>query len=453
MKIHTTVAARWRVLLTAAAVTLLGVFTAACGTGPGTTTGNTTPPPTAFHALVVAASIKTAPSATFTTRLAAFDPSTGRQIWSQSLPGYPGGERPALASGAVVESIGIAGTSYPSSQVAAFNVRTGAPLWQRGFGTNTQAHAFAAGGTLILTTSAVSADAPNALRGLTVTALRPGDGSQTWQHTVPGVELVAPVLNSDGTVFVIVGQASAPAMSYWLMAYDAISGAQRWEKALGTGTLVGTAAGDGGIYVSLIPGHLPAAVSPATSGMALLDLPLVSPTVGAMTAYRTSDGAQLWQVSGFVAAQTEIGGTLYATSATQQPTGSAAFAVTAFNAATGGQLWQSSQSEPGDIIESKPFVAADTQAAYAFNMPEKAPCVYALDGASGAKRWEALPNSTFDTGLAGLSKVFVAALPARPVGQPPQAANAALYGLNATTGAQLWRVEVDSSVHVALTLV
>jgi outer membrane protein assembly factor BamB len=302
-------------------------------------------------------------------------------------------------------------------------------------------------------TPPVATAAPNAAPGLIVTALQPRDGSAIWQQVLPNQELFGPARYSDGSVFVIGGLVESTAVAYTLTAYHAISGPLLWQQALGTGTLLGSAAGDGGVYISLSAGHLLAMLGPTTRGAAPAAPGQHSPFGDTLTAYRASGGTQLWHVSGFTPAHAEIGGTLYTTNAVEQAPGKASFTVIAYQAATGAQLWLSSLLGEGGITQDKPFVTADAHAAYVFNMPETQPSVHALIGTSGTPLWTALPDGAFQFGVAGGNMVFTAALPTAASGQPPQTTTLTLYALQSSLGELRWQLPLESSVQVRLALV
>jgi outer membrane protein assembly factor BamB len=429
------------------ALVLLALFAlAAPACGVVTTSPGATPSPTPkpFHALFAAG-----------TTLAALDPTSGDRIWSQALPGYTTW-RPAATGEVVAIGLGLSTTQPPTGKVAAYAAKSGIPLWQQGLGVNTQGAIFTAGSQFVLATNAVSLDAPNAPAGLSVAALSPSDGSAIWRHTLTDNDLLAPILFSQDTVFVLSGRFSLAGMSQTLTALDAATGAQRWQKALGTGTATGSVAGDGAVYVSWYAGHLPAERTPhsilaraAASGVATARQTELSLDGSTLTAYRATDGTQMWQASGFMSAQAEGGGTLYATVAQQQPSGTTGFVVRAYRANSGEQLWQSAALGTGDIYEDKPVVCADSQVAYAFNMPEGQPSVHALSGANGQALWGVPLAGHVASSAAGLGRVYAGA-----VTSPPAVAQVQVkvVALDPTSGATSWTVPLDGAQGVSLAL-
>jgi outer membrane protein assembly factor BamB len=289
----------------------------------------------------------------------------------------------------------------------------------------------------------VSLEAPNAPTGLTIATLHPGDGSVIWRHTLTDTDLPAPILYSQGTLFIVSAQVTATDMNYSLTAFDVTSGSQLWQKALGMGTLTGYVVGDAAVYVSMFAGHVPAEGSPhaVVASAAALDIAvsnpaLRSPNDGTLTAYRASDGMQPWQASGFMTAQAEIGGMLYATVGQQQSSGLAAFAVRAYRATSGEQLWQSDTLGSGDIYQDKPAVCVDTRAAYVFNKPETQPGVHALNGASGRPVWSVPLADHVVSSVAGLDRVYAGAVTTPPAVVQTQVT---VIALDAASGATEWK--------------
>jgi outer membrane protein assembly factor BamB len=430
-----------------ALVALLALASVATSCGSSSTTTPTSTPsagvtatPVGFDTLVVTNGIKGTGTVVQQTQVAAHDPATGHQIWARALMGSPGAFGPARAGNTVVASTGIQASPYPANQITALDIRTGANLWDHNFGPNTQAIVGATGATIIVVTSAVSIQASGAAQGLTVAALNPADGAQLWQKTLPNQEMGGAIRAADGAVYILGAQYIPAATSFTLTALSATTGAQLWQKALGTGSILGTVAANGAYYVGLYPAHLMAAVSGART--ALLATSALSPfDASTLTAYRATDGAQLWQANGFAAPQTAVNGTLYATSAALDSGGPLAYTLLARNAATGARLWQSSKLGLGDP-SNRPFAAADANGVYAFAMPETPPSVHALRAGTGAALWTALANLTVQAGVAGLGSVFTATVPITPSGQAPQPADVTVTALKAATGAVQWSLVV-----------
>jgi outer membrane protein assembly factor BamB len=437
------------------ALLALASVIASCGSSSTTTPTNTpsvgiTATPVGFHALVVTNGIKGTGTVVQQTQVAAHDPATGHQIWARVLTGSPGVFGPARAGNTVVASTGIQASPYPASQITALDIRTGANLWDHNFGPNTQAFVGSTGASIIVVTSAVATQVSGAAPGLAVAALNPADGAQLWQKTLPNQEMGGAIRAADGTAYVLGAQYTTAATSFTLTALSATTGAQLWQKALGTGSILGTVAANGAYFVGLYPAHLMAAIPGAQA--ALLATSALSPLdASTLTAYRATDGAQLWQANGFAAPQAAVNGTLYATSAALDSSGPLAYTLLARNAATGAQLWQSGQlglDEPS----SWPFAAADANGVYAFAMPETPPSVHALRAGTGAALWTALANLTVQAGVADLGGVFTATVPVTPSGQAPQPANVTITALSATTGAVQWSLVVEQSRTVTLLL-
>jgi outer membrane protein assembly factor BamB len=355
----------------------------------------------------------------------------------------------------VAISLGLSTTQPPSGQVAAYAVTTGAPLWKQELGANTQGAIFAAGSVFVLATNAVSLEARDAPAGLTIDALQPADGSVIWRRTLTDTDLLAPILYSQGTLFVISAQFVSTGMGYALTALDAATGSQRWQKALSIGTLTGGVAGDGAVYLSSFAGHIPADRSPR---VVMANVPAsaadstrspFSPGEGVLIAYSANDGTQLWQTTGYLTAQAELAGTLYATVGEQQPSGMTNFRVRAYRASSGGQLWQSSILGSGDMYQDKPIVSADASAAYVFDMPESQPSVRALSGADGRGLWSTPLNGLVASSVAGLGSVFAGA-----VTFPPAVARTQVRvgALDAVSGATIWSISLDKAQGVSLAL-
>jgi outer membrane protein assembly factor BamB len=442
----------WRMAL--AAVLALAAIASGCGssrtTSPvGTPFASVTATPVGFREVIVTNAI-TGGTVVQQTQFAAHDPATGRQLWARALMGTPCGYGPARAGNALIACTGIQASPYPASQITAFDIQSGAILWDHNFGPNIQAVVGSTGASVIVVTSAVSAQAPGAAQGLKIAALNPASGAQLWQQTLPEQETGGALRSSDGAVYVLGAGYSEADTSFTLTAFTAATGAQLWQQALGTGSVLGTLAAGGAYYVGLYPAHLAAAIPDVRT--TLLRAPAQSPfTASTLAAYRATDGAHLWQVSGFAAPQAVVSGTLYTTSAALDSTGRLAYAVQALKTTTGARLWQSGQLGLGDP-SSAPFAAADASGVYAFAMPEAAPTVHALRAASGAPLWSALANLAVQSGAAGLGSVFAATVPITPSGQAPQPANVTITALNAATGAVQWSLVVEQSRTATLLL-
>lgn len=444
----------WRVALVSALA--LAAVIAGCGssstTSPiGTPSPSATATPVSYRALVVTSALKGAGTVMQQAQVATYAPGTGHQLWARALTGYPCGHEPAHAGDTLVVCTGMQASPYPASQVTAFDIQSGNILWAHNFGPNTQAFVGSTGASIIVATSAVAAQAPGALQGLSVAALNPTSGAQLWQRTLADQEMGGAIRAADGMVYVLGARYSTTDTAFTLTALNAATGAQVWQKALGTGSVLGTVAAGGAYYVGLYPAHLAAAVPGART--ALLAAPARSPLdASTLTAYRASDGGQVWQISGIAAPQAVVGGTLYTTSATLDSSGRLAYAVMALKTATGARLWQSAQLGLGDP-SSAPFAAADANGVYAFALPETAPAVHALRATSGAPLWTALANLTVQAGTAGMGSVFTATVPVTPSGQAPQPANVTITALSAATGAVQWSLVVEQSATAALLLV
>lgn len=421
---------------------LVGLGIPACAnvTAPAQPSPTATATPASFHALIVAG-----------TAIDALDPGRGTLLWSRTLESAVA-QAPDAAGGVIGLSTTIPSTQPPEGRVVALAAQTGTTMWQKDLGADTQGSVRAAGNVFILATSAVSTEAPNAPSGVTVSALHPADGATIWRHTLPDTDLISPTVFSAGTLFVLTGQFTLSDMNYTLTAFDVASGSHLWQKALGAGTILGSAAGDGGVYISMFTGHIPAegSTQPRVAAMTAASAPAPvspSPPAAALTAYRASDGAQLWRVSGFTTARAEVAGIVYATTALPDASGATSFSVTAYRATSGTMVWQSGPLGAGDLYQDKPIIAADAHRVYVFNMPETPPSVHALDGATGHAVWSVPLTAHVAARLAALDKVFVGT-----VAMPPdvETMKTSVMTLDGATGAMGWTHEVAPSASVGL---
>ncbi len=242
--------------------------------------------------------------------------------------------------------------------------------------------------------------------------------------------------------------------AYRVSAFRADTGAPAWNKALGSGTALGFTSGSGGVYVSLTPGHVPAArrandVTPAKSNALTASMPRESATDAALTAYGAQDGAQLWQATGFITVQTAAAGVVYAIQGTPQSSGDASFIALAYDAQSGHQRWQSAQLGVGDLYQDKPVALASSTAIYVFNAPMTAgdlhPRAYALQPASGAQIWTSALDAYVGDSVASATAVYVVAEHATPT-----AMTRTLMALTSASGAPLWQLPLTGAARIAL---
>lgn len=408
---------------------------AACGvtmTPPGPT-----PSPTPARAQILFVPITAESPATPTSpaMLTALDAVSGRQLWAQPLTGGPS-SGPVVVGNVVIEVTGTYVSPYPHSIVVAFDTQTGSQLWRKELGENTQGAIAAAGNSLLLATNAVSAEPPAPPVSSRLAALNPRDGTELWHQPIADQDFYRPLTVSDGKAYVVSATFAAASTGYTLSAFDASSGTPAWHRSLGTGTVTGTAAGNGSFYVSMVPGHIPAAQRHSGdpgSGQSVTLAQKVSSADGTLTAYRAQDGAQRWQINGFIIAQAERDGYLLATLGAPQPDGKTPFTALAYDAATGAQRWQSTALGTGDLFESKPLAVASATAAYVFNMPASPAASYALNLHTGVQLWRAPLDATVIAGVADAQAVYVCAWR-----YTPSSAAGSVIALNGATGAQLW---------------
>jgi outer membrane protein assembly factor BamB len=383
----------------------------------------------------------------------ALDPTTGHSLWNQSLVGSAWGE-PVISGGSVVQVSSITTSSPPHARIDAFSATTGAPLWHQELGFDTQAFLGVAGATVFVATSAVSTTALGAPVGVTLSALQSSDGKQLWRQSLSDTDIFLPICASDGNVYLLTAASHDTGMSYRVTAFDAHTGAPIWNKTPGSGTVLGVASGSGGVFISQTPGYIPAAqgaktAAPShTSGLTAVFLQNGA-TSASLTAYRAQDGAQLWQVGGFVAVQMEESGVVYAIQGAPQSSGAAVFTALAYDALSGRQLWQSAQLGAGDMYQDKPTALARSAAVYVFNAPtipgDPHPHACALRAASGAQIWTTSLDAHVSDSAASARLVYVVAEHATPTN-----ITRILIALTSASGAPLWQVPLTGAARIAL---
>jgi outer membrane protein assembly factor BamB len=425
-------------------LTALLVVLAGCGSTSGSpaATPTATPSPAKVQTLYVASS-----------GLKALDPATGHTLWEQSLVASAQGA-PVVSGSSVVQMSSITTSSPPHSRLDAFNAKTGAPQWHQELGFDTQAFLGVDDTTVFVATSAVSTTTPGAPVGVTLSALQSSDGKELWRQSLVDTDIFLPIRASDGMVYLLTGSSHDTGMSYRLSAFDAHSGAPKWNKALGGGTMLGFTSGSGGVFVSQTPGHIPAArvaqvgAPSHTSGLAAA-ISEDSATSASLTAYRAQDGAQIWQAVGFIAVQVEENGAVYAIQGAPQSSGAAIFTALAYDAHSGRQLWQSAQLGAGDLYQDKPTAVASSTAVYVFNAPMTAgdphPRVYALKVASGAQIWTTSLDAHVSDSAASAAAVYAVAEQITPT-----SVTSTLMALQSAAGATIWQVPFTGAARITL---
>jgi outer membrane protein assembly factor BamB len=202
----------------------------------------------------------TAPGAPVGVTLSALQSSDGKQLWRQSLSDTDIFLPICASDGKVYLLTASSHDTGMSFRLSAFDAASGTPTWNKALGSGTAlGFTSGSGGVYVSLTPGhipalwrVNTGAPANATGLTaamsqersresatdatLTAYGAQDGAQLWQ--APGFITVQ--METGGAVYAIQGapQSSGAAAAFTAVAYDALSGKQRWQSAqLGAGDI------------------------------------------------------------------------------------------------------------------------------------------------------------------------------------------------------------------------
>jgi outer membrane protein assembly factor BamB len=270
-------------------------------------------------------------------------------------------------------------------------------------------------------------------------ALRGSDGHQLWRtditadntNTNPADGLVVDgSLQLLGGTLVLTGEASASEAGDrvgHLVAFDAGTGKLLWQNIFSTNQSIYSFTSNGLLYVRTHSGEEP---------------------THEWTAYRASDGRQVWQVSGGYSEQFLVSnGIIYAdasyeaaNSTPQQPVINSQ--VVAVNPATEQQLWQVT-SDTNDVNQSTSLLAVRDTTVYVQTGPtalvEKAPGHWRLEGLdtqTGHVRWSAPLRWSLGQVLLAQSALF---------GYSDDMLPGYVMALDPQDGHTIWSTAIDSS--------
>ena len=302
----------------------------------------------------------------------AYNSDTGAQRWAKSYGG-PGGTDKAVSVAVSPNGKAVFVTGYSFRAVSgvdyatiAYNAATGAQLWVKRYddGLGNQGDSEGAevavspnGSTVFVTGTSLSATKGNDYATIAYNA---ATGAQRWAARYNGVSggnyAHALAVSPNGkTVFVTGSSIGAHnSYDYATVAYNAVTGAQRWAKRY-------NGARNGGVS----RGANAVAVNPNGSTVFV-----TGSSIGtndrydyATVAYNAATGAQRWAKrydspgsgdgQAYSAAVSPSGATVFVTGYTDTSSTSAGYdyATVAYNAATGAQRWAARYNGPGNFTD------------------------------------------------------------------------------------------------------
>jgi outer membrane protein assembly factor BamB len=302
----------------------------------------------------------------------AYNSVTGAQRWAKSYGG-PGGTDKAVSVAVSPNGKAVFVTGYSFRAVSgvdyatiAYNATTGAQLWVKryddGLGNNDNSEAAEVavspnGSTVFVTGYSLSATRGNDYATIAYNA---ATGAQRWAARYNGVSggnyAHALAVSPNGkTVFVTGSSIGAHnSYDYATVAYNAVTGAQRWAKRYNGARNGGVSRGANAVVVS--PNGSTVFVTGSSIGTN-------DSYDYATVAYNAVTGAQRWAKrydgpgsgdgQAYSAAVSPSGATVFVTGYTDTSSTSAGYdyATVAYNAATGAQRWAARYNGPGNFTD------------------------------------------------------------------------------------------------------
>jgi outer membrane protein assembly factor BamB len=346
----------------------------------------------------------------------AYNSVTGAQRWAKSYGG-PGANDRAVSVAVSPNGKAVFVTGYSFRAVSgvdyatiAYNATTGAQLWVKryddGLGNNDNSEAAKVavspnGSTVFVTGYSLSATRGNDYATIAYNAVT---GAQRWAARYNGVSggnyAHALAVSPNGkTVFVTGSSIGAnDSYDYATVAYNSVTGAQRWAKRYNGARNGGDSRGANAVAVS--PNGSTVFVTGSSIGTN-------DSYDYATVAYNAATGAQRWAKrydgpgsgdgQAYSAAVSPNGSTVFVTGYTDTSSTNAGYdyATVAYNAATGGQRWAARYNGPGNFTDEAFQVAVAPGGGAVYVTGESAGAVFdgwgwatvAYNAATGSRLW------------------------------------------------------------------